>query len=80
MVEEWDTMLDKGKYYGVLLTDLSKTFWLYIPWSTYSKNFVHMVFMTYHYNYVTSGNFAGTVVNVATLFPENLNENKDNSF
>ena len=30
--------------------------------------------------FVRSGNFAGTIVNVTTLFPQNLNEDKDNSF
>ena len=27
-----------------------------------------------------SGNFVGTIVNVITLFPQNLNEDKGNSF
>ena len=50
MVEEWEAMLGKGKKYGALLTDISKTFWLYSPWITYSKNFIHIVLMIYHYN------------------------------
>ena len=64
MVKEWEAMLGKGKNYSALLTDLLKTFWIYSPWSTYSKNVIHMVFMIYHYN----------------LCQENLTEDKDNSF
>ena len=59
MVEEWEAMLGKGKNYGALLTDHSKTFYFYSLWSTHTKNFIHMVFMTYHYNLCQVWKFRG---------------------
>ena len=79
MVVEWVAVLDKGKHYGALLTDLSKTFWFCSPWLACSKtSFIWFLYITT--TYVRSGNFAGTIVDVTASFPQNLSEGKDKSF